>query len=145
MGCCLYLPQHLVCLSHGKTRWTMSVDNVGLKIWLWGPRNPWSLWHFFSLGVRPKWSWDEFNIQSHILQGFGTTSWSTGERALKLEFLGRSLGIIGRDRSVSKSNGLHVDIKLTWGIFSNSSKTKDNFPKVLNFRRLFLKLSRFIL
>ena len=23
MGCCLFLPEHLFCLSHCKTRWTM--------------------------------------------------------------------------------------------------------------------------
>ena len=42
------LPQHLICMSHRKTRWTISVDNVALKIFFWGPQTPWSLWQFFS-------------------------------------------------------------------------------------------------
>jgi hypothetical protein len=29
-----FLLEQLLCLSHRKTRWTMSVDNVGLKIYL---------------------------------------------------------------------------------------------------------------
>jgi hypothetical protein len=36
MGLCLFLLDHLFCLSHCKTRWTMSVDYVGLKICLLG-------------------------------------------------------------------------------------------------------------
>ena len=31
-----FLLEHLFCLSHRKTRWTMSLDNVGLKICLLG-------------------------------------------------------------------------------------------------------------
>ena len=59
-----------------KIRWTMSMDDVGLEICLLGTLNimvtqenkiPW---------CKPSWSRDEFNIQSHILQGLGTTSWS---------------------------------------------------------------------
>jgi hypothetical protein len=33
---------------------------------------------------------------------------------------------------------------LNWGIFYKSSKMIGNFPEVLNFNRLFLKLNRFI-
>ena len=36
MGPCLFLPEHLFCLSHYKIRWTLLVDNVGLKICLLG-------------------------------------------------------------------------------------------------------------
>ena len=36
MGPCLFLPEHLFYLSHRKTYWTMSMDNVGLKICLLG-------------------------------------------------------------------------------------------------------------
>ena len=36
MGPCFFLLDHLFCLSHRKTRWTMSVDFVGLKICLVG-------------------------------------------------------------------------------------------------------------
>ena len=32
----LLLPEHLFCLSHHKTCWTMSMDNVGLKMCLLG-------------------------------------------------------------------------------------------------------------
>ena len=49
---CLILFEHLFGLSHRKTCWTMSMDNVGLKICLLGASN--SIWgslrHFF-LGV----------------------------------------------------------------------------------------------
>jgi hypothetical protein len=31
MGPCLFLPEHLFSLSHRKTRWTLSMDNVVLK------------------------------------------------------------------------------------------------------------------
>ena len=31
MGPCLFLLEHLFCLSHPKTRWTMLVDNIDLK------------------------------------------------------------------------------------------------------------------
>ena len=36
----------LFCLSLHKTRWTMSMVNVGL-IFILRPWTPWSLWHFF--------------------------------------------------------------------------------------------------
>ena len=38
MGSCRFI-QHLFCLSHRQTRWTMLVDNVGLQIWLLGTSN----------------------------------------------------------------------------------------------------------
>ena len=31
MGPCLFLLEHLFCLSNRKTLWTMLVDNIGLK------------------------------------------------------------------------------------------------------------------
>jgi hypothetical protein len=62
---------------------------------------------------------------------------------------GKLLGTIGRDPSVSKCNWLHVEIfwlflyKLeVFEVYCfNSSKMMGNFPKVLNFNQLFLKLS----
>jgi hypothetical protein len=45
-----FLLEHLFSISHRQTHWTMSVDNVALKYVFWGPRTPWSPWHFF-LGV----------------------------------------------------------------------------------------------
>ena len=36
MGPCLFLIEHFFCLFHHKTRWTMLVDNVGLKICMLG-------------------------------------------------------------------------------------------------------------
>ena len=40
MGTCFPpLPEHLFCLSHRKTRWTMSMDNVGLETCLLGTSN----------------------------------------------------------------------------------------------------------
>ena len=36
MGPCFFLPYHLFCLYHRKTRWTMLVDYVGLKTCLLG-------------------------------------------------------------------------------------------------------------
>ena len=56
-----------------KIHWTMSVDNVGLKICLLETFMvtlvlfPW---------CKPKWSQNEFNNQSHILHDLGTISWS---------------------------------------------------------------------
>ena len=35
-----WAPKHLGCLFQHKTRWTMSVDNVGLKYVVWGPQTP---------------------------------------------------------------------------------------------------------
>ena len=36
MGLSLLLSEHLFCLSHHKFRWTMSVNNVGLQIYILG-------------------------------------------------------------------------------------------------------------
>jgi hypothetical protein len=72
MGQFLFLLGHLFCLSHRKTRWTMSVDYVGLKICLLGTLNSMVTLTFLPR-CKLKWSWDEFNSQSHILQGLGTT------------------------------------------------------------------------
>ena len=76
MGPCLFLLEHLLCLSHRKTRWTMSVDNVGVKICIFGDFKL----HGHSNTIFPwcklKCFWDVLNIQSNILHGLGTTSWS---------------------------------------------------------------------
>ena len=77
MGPCRFLLEHLFCLSHRETRWIMSVDNVGLKICLMGTSNS-----MITLTCLPwcklMWFGDEFNIQSQVLQGLGTTSWVHG-------------------------------------------------------------------
>ena len=39
MGPRLFLQERIFCLSHGKTCWTLYVDNVGLKICLLGTSN----------------------------------------------------------------------------------------------------------
>ena len=40
MDPCLFLLEHLFYLSHRKTRWTMSVDNIGqVKICILGTSN----------------------------------------------------------------------------------------------------------
>ena len=52
-------------LFHSKAHWIMTLDNVGLKVSLLGPRVPWLLL---------QWSMDDFNNRSHILEGQGTTS-----------------------------------------------------------------------
>ena len=61
------------------------------------------------------------------------------------------LGIIGQHPSVSKFNWLDVDIFEILVIyyqfevyFVDSSKMISNFPKVLNFKRLFLKNNHFV-
>ena len=59
------------------------------------------------------------------------------------------LGIIGEDPSDSKSNRIHVDIFQflldSFEVYSiDSSKMIGNFPKVLNFNWLFLKLGQLI-
>ena len=74
MGPCLSLQEHHSCLSHRKTHWTMSTDNEGLTICLLKTSNFMDTMTFFPW-CKPKQSRDEFNNQSHILQGLGTTSW----------------------------------------------------------------------
>ena len=75
MGCCLFLLEHLFCLPHRKTYWTMSMDNASLKICVLGTSSSMVTLTFFGW-YKAKWSWDEFNNQSHVFQGLGTTSWS---------------------------------------------------------------------
>jgi hypothetical protein len=75
MGPYLFLLEHLFCLPHRKIRWTTSVNNVGIKICLLGTSNS-MVTLTFSPWCKPKWYWEEFNCQSHILQGLWTTSWS---------------------------------------------------------------------
>ena len=70
-----FLPKHLFCFFHRKTHWIMSMDNAGLPICLLGTSNSMVILTFFPW-CKPTWSWDEFNIQSQILQGLGMTSWS---------------------------------------------------------------------
>ena len=74
-GPCLFLLEHLFCLSHRKTCWTMSMDNVGLKICLFGDLELHGHLSFFPW-CKPKWSQDEFNNKSQMLHGLGMTSWS---------------------------------------------------------------------
>jgi hypothetical protein len=62
---------------------------------------------------------------------------------------GEIFGITSQDPSVAKSSRLHVDIFrfsfIKIGVNAiNSSKMIGNFPAVLNFNRLFLKLNQFI-
>ena len=62
--------------------------------------------------------------------------------------MGRFLGIIGWGPSVCKSNWLHVNILQFFfyesGVYSiDSTKMVGNFPGILNFNRLFLKLKWF--
>ena len=75
MNPCLFLLQHMFCLSHRKTHWTTSMDNVGLKIHHLVTLNSMVTLTFVPW-CKPKWSRDEFNNQSQILHGLGTTSWS---------------------------------------------------------------------
>jgi hypothetical protein len=72
MGPCVFLPEHLFCLSHCKTCRTMSKDNVGLKLCLLGTSNSMVTLIFFPW-CEPKWSRDKLNNQSQILQGLGMT------------------------------------------------------------------------
>ena len=67
MDPCLFLPYHLFCLSHNKTRWTMLVDNEGLKYVFWGPPF-YGHSNIFFPWCKPKWSQNEFNNQPHIPQ-----------------------------------------------------------------------------
>ena len=70
-----FKPKHLFCRSHCITCWTVSVDNIGLKIFLLGASNFMVTWHF-SPWCKPKWCRDKFNNQSQILHGLGMASWS---------------------------------------------------------------------
>ena len=67
MGPCYFLSKHLFCLSHRKAGWTMLVDNVGLRTCFLGTLNLMIILAFFPWCER-KWSRDEFNNQSQILQ-----------------------------------------------------------------------------
>ena len=61
-----FLLEHHICLPHCKIRWSMSMDDVGLKICLLGTSNSMATLIFFPW-CKPKWSHDEFNSQSYIL------------------------------------------------------------------------------
>ena len=75
-GRCLFLLKHLFCLFHRKTRWTMSMANVDLKIiCLLGTSHSMVTFTFSSL------VWTEVVLGGVLqpitnLQGLGTTSWS---------------------------------------------------------------------
>ena len=71
---CLFLPENLFCLSHGKTRRTMSMNNVGHKICLFGTSNFMVTRAFFSLGVHRSGSGTSSTANHKILQGHGTIS-----------------------------------------------------------------------
>ena len=66
MGPCLFLPKRSFVSPTAKIHWTMSVDNVGLKLCLLGILNSMVTLTFFPW-CKPKWSLDEFNNQSQIL------------------------------------------------------------------------------
>ena len=68
-------PRPPLCLSQWKTRWTMAVDRVGLKIYILRTSISVVTLPFFPW-CKPKSSRDDFNVQSHRLDGRGTTSWS---------------------------------------------------------------------
>jgi hypothetical protein len=64
---------------------------------------------------------------------------------------GRFVGISGRDPTVSKVHLVHMLASFAFSLWINSRqipvdscRTIVNFPVVLNFNRLFLKLNRFI-
>jgi hypothetical protein len=75
MGPCLLLPGHISCLSQRKTRWTMSVHLLGLKIYILGTSTSMVPLPFFPW-CKPKLSQDNFNNQSAALQSPGPSSWS---------------------------------------------------------------------
>ena len=56
MGPCLFLPEHLFCLSHCKTRWTMSTNNAGLKTRILETYNSMVTLIYFFPWCKPKWS-----------------------------------------------------------------------------------------
>ena len=65
MGPYCFLSKHLFCLSHHKTHWTMSLDNVSPKIYMLGTSNSMVTLKDFPR-CQPKWFRDEFNNQSQI-------------------------------------------------------------------------------
>ena len=61
-----------LCLSHYKTCWTMSGDNISLKTCLLEASNSMGTPIFFFLDAcKPKWSRDKFNNQSQIYKALG--------------------------------------------------------------------------
>ena len=63
----------LAFFYYSTSRWTMSMNNVGLKICLLETLNSIITLIFFPW-CKPKWSLDKFNDQSQILLNLGTTS-----------------------------------------------------------------------
>jgi hypothetical protein len=55
--------ENLFCLSYHKIRWTMIVDNIGLKRGIWGTSSFMVTLTFFSW-FELKWSWDKIPSQS---------------------------------------------------------------------------------
>ena len=85
VGPCFFLLEHLFCLSHCKTRWIVSVDDVGLKVRLLGTSNSMMSLPFWPW-CKSKWSPNECNNQSQILQDFGMTLWCMGKTTPKGRF-----------------------------------------------------------
>jgi hypothetical protein len=69
---CFFLLYHFSCLSHRKTRGTMPMYQLGLKTCLSQTTTSMVTQPFFPW-CRPKWSRNEFNSRSKLLQRLGTT------------------------------------------------------------------------
>lgn len=69
MNPCFFLLEHFICVSHYKIHWTISVDNVGLRMCLlWTSNSKVTLTDF--PWWKSKWTRVEFNRQSQVLQAW---------------------------------------------------------------------------
>jgi hypothetical protein len=109
-GTCLFLREHLFCLSHRKFHWTMPGNNVNLKGCLLGTSNSMVTLKFFPW-CSPKWSWDKFNNQSQILQGLRTSSWSMVQTTpIHVAFVNGFPNLMCYPKSTSKGHDLRNSI-----------------------------------
>ena len=118
-GPLLFFLDHLFCLSQRKTHWTMAVDRVGLKKYILRTSTSVVTLPFFPW-CKPKSSRDNFNVQSHRLDGRGTTSWSivrqeANSKCIKGRFTprGRANSSWGRLHEILAFFGLEVGLNFT--------------------------------
>ena len=79
-----FLLEHLFCLSHCEPVVSCQLVMWALKYCLLGTSNSTDHCRIVFPWCKLKWSWDEFNKQSNILQGLGKTSWSMVETTPKV-------------------------------------------------------------
>ena len=130
MGPGLFLPEHPFCLSHRKKMvGPCQVGDVGLKICRSGTSNFTVTLTFFPVPwCKPKRSQDEFNSQSQISQGLGTTSCPTVQTTPSIysRFMLKSITIDWPKVSLTPTHVLRV-VKTIIKKFQKSTKQITHF------------------